>query len=274
VSLLTPEPFGRWQVPTLRQASGPPVLFVHGSADSPAMWRGVMKQVPDHERIALDIPNAVEDSDPPPTLLGSCLERDYEILSDVVDAFDRPALVAHSYGALLALRFALRRRDALSALVLIEPIAFGLIRDAGPVYDAVSQACAFFVDSFDPRNTGPGLGGLVDYWNGPGTWDSFPDPTRARLQKGAMRTRAEVLAGDQDRTRADELEGLHTPTHVILGENTTAAARAVCWQLASNLPNAGLHRIEDAGHQCARTHATPVAAVVNKALGYEVTEPS
>jgi pimeloyl-ACP methyl ester carboxylesterase len=266
MSALTPEPFGAWTVPTRRRGAGRPVLYVHGSADSPLLWRGVMDELDGVESIALDVPNAVEDDDPPPTLLGSCLERDYEILSSVVDAFERPALVAHSYGALLALRFARRRPKALSALMLIEPIAFGLIRDAGGVYDAVQQACAAFLQSFGDRARDEGLRALIDYWNGPGTWDAFPDRIRGRLSANALRTRAEVLTGDQDRTTEADLGRIPTPAAVVLGQSTTVASRAICWQLASGLPDATLHRVDGAGHSPARSHPAVVAEHVRALL--------
>jgi pimeloyl-ACP methyl ester carboxylesterase len=42
-------------------------------------------------------------------------------------------LVGHSYGGAVALRFATQYPERLRSLVLIEPVAFHLLRDEGPI---------------------------------------------------------------------------------------------------------------------------------------------
>lgn len=99
---------------------GPPVVLVHGLGASARWWRGTAAALEGDHRVIVPelpgfgygvrtprfhLPEAVD-------LLGRLIER---------LGLDRPAVVGHSLGALVALGLAAARPDLLSRLVLISP---------------------------------------------------------------------------------------------------------------------------------------------------------
>ena len=124
----------RWQVGAIEAGRGVPMVFLHGSADSAVAWKAVLKRmVSEHRVFALDFGSTTPLDGPDGR---GRLEADRDLLRSVLTALDEPAhVVAHSYGALLAIRFALDDASRLRSLCLTEPIAFGLLRDESGRHD-------------------------------------------------------------------------------------------------------------------------------------------
>ena len=191
------------------------------------------------------------------------LELDRPWLSGLVDELAPVAVVGHSYGGLLALRAALSG-DLACPLALIEPIAFGLLygQTQGLGIEALN---AQFFGALDRGEHERGLRGLVQYWNGDGSWDALPSGAITRLLAGVSHTTAEVLSGREDRTARASLAKLAGRFLVMAGERTTPESLAVCGELADGL-RVPLQIIDGAGHQAPRTHGHLVGAVIREWL--------
>lgn len=113
-----------------RWGEGPPVLLVHGSVLNGEMtWA---QQRPLADRWGLVVPDRRGYSPNPP------VEReDFAVdAGDIAEMLgDGMHLVGHSYGGVIALLAAAQRPDAVRSLTVIEPPAFGLVRD-DPVVEA------------------------------------------------------------------------------------------------------------------------------------------
>jgi pimeloyl-ACP methyl ester carboxylesterase len=238
----------------------PHAVLLHGSADSPAAWRGVAAALaPDFAASAPALP-------PYPGALGSqALDHDLDWLDGVMAATGARVLAGHSYGALLALRWALRHPGRLDALVLAEPIAWGVLHENGakPAVVAELERC---VETFRGGEFEAAMDWLVDYWNGAGYWRGLPERVRVGLLAGAARTAAEVASGGGDRTSALELAALKVPTWLLAGAATTAESLAASRALAAAIPNATLRTIDGAGHQFLRSHPGVFADAVRDAV--------
>lgn len=103
--------------------SGPRLVLVHGSV-APG-WATWARQRPLAERFTLVVP--VRGGYPPNPPLAAI---DFEQQADELAALLVPGdhVVAHSYGAVVALLAAARRPDALRSLVVVEPAAFAVAR--------------------------------------------------------------------------------------------------------------------------------------------------
>jgi pimeloyl-ACP methyl ester carboxylesterase len=241
------------------------VLLLHGSADSEGCWRDVMASLADGVRLVAPSLVAARGRPEPGA---AAIDRDLEWLAALVAHTAPIAVVGHSYGALLALRAALSGVP-LGGLGLLEPIAFGLLRESGDAAGVDTLNARFFgaIAGGAPEE---GLRWLVEYWNGPGSWGALPAGARARLHEGLEHTVAEVRSGREDRTRRAELEVLAArlpgPALVMAGERTTDESLAVCALLGDGL---GVERrlVAGAGHQAPRTHGGAVAAAIKSWLG-------
>src|SRR5678815_3274742 len=96
--------------------NGPGVVLLHGSADSPLAWDGVAAR------------SRVYAPALPPLAGGLALQADLPWLDALMTETGARVLAGHSYGALLALRYALRHPGRLDRLVIAEPIAWGMGR--------------------------------------------------------------------------------------------------------------------------------------------------
>jgi len=231
-----------------------PLLLLHGSADTPRCWSGVIAALdPAIDVCAPALP-------PAPAGGGAALEQDLQWLHEQVRGLGGTVdLVGHSYGALLGLRYALERPAAVRRLGLCEPIAFNLL-DGTPAKEGIDG----LNESFFGRLQGEpeqALAGLVDYWNGTGAFAAVSAAARDRLMAALARTASEVASGRDDQTTPDELRSLAMPCFVLAGEHTTAEALAVCRSIADAV-GAPYRIVRGAGHQAPRTHPADVAEAI------------
>lgn len=243
----------------MTQPRKPAVLLVHGSADSPAAWQAVRPLLePELEVHAPALPPLGAQADP--TI--AALDIDLPWLSQHMAQTGARILVAHSYGALAALHWALAHPGDLDALVLAEPICWGLIRGQGS--QAVLGELDRCVELFEAGDAEPAMQWLVDYWNGPGFWQSLPERIRRGLLHMAPRTAAEVRSGSQDRTAPADLQRLPQRTRLLCATGTTAESLAVQTAFAAVRPDMRLAWAQGGNHQFLRSHAELVARVIRE----------
>jgi len=251
---------GARNVPALVLGEGPVVLLLHGSADSEGAWRSAMGHMGNaHQFIA---PSLVGARGEAPDGL-SALELDLPWLGALVGGLAPVAVVAHSYGGLLALQSGVAG-TLTCPLALIEPIAFGLVYEQHSGRGLKRLNTQFF-DALAVGEPERALRGLVQYWNGEGSWDALPPAAARRLLARMSHTVAEVLSGREDRTRRGALAALNSASMVLAGERTTTESLAVCGELASGL-GVSVEVVQGAGHQAPRTHGHLVGAAVREWL--------
>ena len=236
--------------------SGPGIVLLHGSADTPLAWQAVAELLTARFRVwAPALPRQAD---------GLAIDSDLPWLDALMARSGARVLAGHSYGALLALRWALARPEpgpgAIDRLILAEPIAWGMGRHLPAFAPRMAELEERCLSRFAAGEIEPAMEWLVDYWNGAGFWARLPDKVRDALLAGAPRTGAEVASGAADRTSAAELAALPVATHVLAGAASTPESLAVARRIADALPRAGLHVLAGAGHQFLRTHPDEVAA--------------
>ncbi len=239
---------------------GPAVVLIHGSADKPTTWLPVMQTLAGQFHLfAPGLPPIA----PEEVAAGKlALDLDLPWLDDVLTSTGARILAAHSYGALLALRWALAHPGRLDRLVLIEPICWGMVADAGTAHQRLGELRDFCLHAFARGEVEPAMHWLVDYWNGQGFFAGLPERVRAGLLSLYGRTWAEVASGGGDQTHAAEVCTLTTDVRLLAGEHTTAESLAVMRALAAALPRAPLQVLQGATHQCLKSHAAQVAAAI------------
>jgi len=119
-----PSPFGTTWVNTCGPVDGPPVILVPGQRATSTVWFNNVGELSRRHRVlAIDIlgdaGRSVAAADTPVRSRDDLLAW----FGGIVDHFtlDAPAVVAHSYGAMIALAYALAHPDRLSKLVLVDP---------------------------------------------------------------------------------------------------------------------------------------------------------
>jgi pimeloyl-ACP methyl ester carboxylesterase len=265
----------RQRIEYLEQGDGTPVVLLHSTGASSAQWRRLAAELSDRFRVLA------------PDLCGYggsgtwqgegeiSLAAEAAAVAALVERRDEPVhLVGHSFGGAVALRFVQERPELVRSLVLIEPVAFHLLR-AGDAMDgqalaeisAVADGVARAVACGDYQG---GFGRFVDYWSGNGAWAALPADKRAAMAQRVGKVALDFWSALNDPARLGDLVGLDVPTLVIRGGASPLPVRRIAWHLGRTLPQARLETIEDAGHMAPLTHAADVNALVARHLERQV----
>ena len=240
-------------------AGNPPVLGVHGFAADMSVWMLLEPALGTQVSLTLiDLPahGASAAMVPEGGLSGFAAH-----LAGVMDISSPSSvwILAHSFGAAVALRAAALRRAQVAGLILIAPAGLGT-----PVNpDFVAELCA----APDARVTRTILGQmlarptLVTPAMAEGVFAQVQDPRRG----AALRQVADMLPG-LDAALAPDLPHLaDLPIHVIRGALDPIIAPDN--PLPASLAMAKLHMIENAGHLPQLEAPRPTLAAIRAAIG-------
>jgi pimeloyl-ACP methyl ester carboxylesterase len=240
------------------------VLFIHSTGTGPFLWAGV--------------PDAAIGSRPKllPSNIGyppgpfiergrtvTAIDDAAHVLRTVPAGDGRIHVVAHSYGALVALHALASLGDRVASLFLFEPVVFGgLVRatDAEPA--AVEQGRSFaehpwFLTDEEKGGRAEWLEMFVDYWNRPGSWSKMPEPMRELSLGLGWKMFQEVRACFFDETPIESWS-VPTATTIAFGDRTTVASRAMSQTFARSRSNVRLVEVAGVGHMAPLTHAGKV----------------
>lgn len=162
-------------------------------------------------------------------------------------------LVAHSWGATIALEMARTRLVDVQSLWLYEPVLFGSLvadeaaLDADTATDLRLVVQGFRETSRDLGGTEPWLRAFIDYWNGPGAWDAMSEKAREAMRRVGWKMSQEVRATFED-VAPFEAYRVDVPLTLVTGGRSQRPARAMSRQLAKVNPQAQLHEIEGLAH--------------------------
>lgn len=172
-------------------------------------------------------------------------------------------VVGHSYGGLLALLLARSRPQDVLSIAVYDPVAFGVLfaaDDREGLADLERVGHVLLDDT---------IGGseawwhtFTDYWNGPGTWDALPEPSRASFLKVGRKVFYEVRSLLSERSPAASFSVIQAPALLMHGERTPLAAQRVLHLLDDALPHSQLREFPSAGHMGPITHAEDVNELI------------
>jgi pimeloyl-ACP methyl ester carboxylesterase len=252
------------------QGYGATVVCLHSSTASHGQWRGLVGQLADHwQTMAIDL-HGHGRSPGWPAIMPNTL--DVEALA-VIDAVRHagPApegvhLVAHSYGAAVALQVALMQPLWVRSLTLYEPVAFGVHHAMSPgdaaltEIEATARTVAIAVEAGDLEGASRKF---VDYWGGAGSWDAMGAPQREAVRARIATIPRHFEALFAARWAARPLGSLTMPTLLMHGSQTRTPARRVADLIAAaDLPRLRRHEVANAGHLGPMTHETQVNAAI------------
>jgi pimeloyl-ACP methyl ester carboxylesterase len=259
-----PRPILRSSV--LAAGTGTPVLLLHGSASTGTMWTPVINALKSRFRVLAPDLIGYGRTDPWPDGLDFGLDDEIALLEPLIA--NAPAhVVAHSYGAVVALQLARARRVALRSLTLIEPVDFHVLRLAGDE-QAWSEIHGFgerYMTRMAAGDTETALREFVGFWSGAGAWDAMEEPARAQLRRIAPKLMLDFRATFAD-PGPDPWSDIHVPVRLIAGDLSPLPIRRIAARLARRLPSAKLQIIGAADHFLPMTHHELLAKLLLQQL--------
>ena len=233
--------------------SAPPLVLLHGLAERRQAFGWLTPLLAPHLRLAaIDLPG-FGGSPPLPGGgfdLGAVCERVEAAIAEL--GLERPALLGHSLGGGVAVRYAAERPGALRALTLIAPgglIATGAVRPSWrrPRLHAVTRRVLRAAIPVIAASSGLRERALARFVGDP----SKLDATLAReLLMGAAQGRSTPAAGIEIvyAGLSDRLDALTLPTLVIWGERDRRVSPRYAEMLRDALPDSRILLLPRAGH--------------------------
>jgi pimeloyl-ACP methyl ester carboxylesterase len=254
---------GRYRLPYFSWGKGPPLLFIHGLADSRWSFLLPIARLAEHFRcIAYDLPNGYDDGARLRSYQHETLVDDVWALLDHL-GIERSYVLGASFGATIALRALRRRPDRLPRAVLQGGMAYRPLRRA--------ERWLAWLARFLPGPTAriPKREKILDLIHRerfarqpPEVWRAFVTWTGA-ARLAAMGHQARWLHGLDLR---DELPDIRQPVLLICGDHDTVVPAGHTEMLQNGLPSAGVVVLEGCGHLPAYTHPEAFAEVVRQFL--------
>jgi pimeloyl-ACP methyl ester carboxylesterase len=223
--------------------SGSPVVLLHGTPSAPADFAPLIAALEPHRRVLVahlpgygrTPPDATPDS-----FAGVARRMERRLLDLGVTSAD---IVAFSGGAYKAVEMALRRRIAVSRMVLLAPVV-GLDEEDRGAYRNI--AAAVRSGAFDPRPT------WLDRMASPGLRSRDADGAERILRwldAAPLSTILDELVALSDAPDLrPKLATLTADVLVCSGSADAAVAPARAEDVARRIPHARFERIEGAGH--------------------------
>src|SRR5262245_54773955 len=204
-----------------------PIVMLHGSGNSGAMWRRVADALPNRRTIAPDLIGYGAAPGWPP-----------DPVFDVTDEIDAIAgslpkrgaafhLLGYSYGGGVALALALNAPRRVRSLTLIEPVFPHGLRYGGE-RAAYAQFCRLrdeFVAMTARGHRTAAMGWFVDFWTGDGAFDALSDAARAATLKCADKIMLDFQSAFSNDPGTARLAALDMPVALICGDRSPEQMR-------------------------------------------------
>lgn len=190
-------------------------------------------------------------------------------IEDAVAAASTLHLVAHSYGAAVALQIARKHSARVLSLALYEPAIWGTLVALAPGDPGTLEIEAVRDDTSRLVQRGAleaAAERFIDYWAGAGAWAATPSERRPRLVATVRSLREGWHAAFSEPLSAAALRALDMPCLLMTGSRTTAAARRALRLLRETLPRAQVTEFEGLGHLGPITHPERVDDAVEAFL--------
>jgi pimeloyl-ACP methyl ester carboxylesterase len=244
------------------QGTGPTIVFVPGSWATGAAWSHVIEALDHRFRTVTTSLPGYGGTRESRTTDDCSINRSSEVVETAIRRAGGPVhLVGHSYGALVCLDIALCGLMPLMSLTLIEPVAFGLLRQAGELslYDEFARTADDYVRLFEAGEK-EAARRMVDYLDGQGRFAALPPRIRDQIIDRTPSHILDLRSGFDPTALA--LGNILLPTRVVSGERTRPGLQKCAHILSRAMANASLHTIPGARHSIPVTHATELAGLI------------
>jgi pimeloyl-ACP methyl ester carboxylesterase len=240
------------QVDFLEAGSGPLVMLVHSSVSGARQWRGLMDDLKSHFHVRAVNLFGYGKTPPWPAETRQSLTDQARLVEAALPAgADEICLVGHSFGGAVAMKVAARLSGRVAKLVLLEPIPFQLLAQAG-CKDAFAEAmnlCNIVRKYGAVGEWSMAAEKFADYWTGAGTWREMSPERRLAFSEALKPNLFEWDAVMDDTTPVEEWAAL-LPRATLLAFDSAGVlpTREIAAILRRSCPSWTFAEVRGAGH--------------------------
>jgi pimeloyl-ACP methyl ester carboxylesterase len=246
VSVMAPDAPGY-----LAAGAGTPVVMLHASLSSKSQWTGLAQRLASRYRvIALDL-FGYGDNPLPVRRSTFTVDDEVRLVSDRVDqlvpSHVRVHVVGHSYGGLVALRWAQCRSDRVASVAVYEPVVFRMLDDDDTALAGAKRLAERISRLVAAAHRHEAARTFVDFWSGEGTYASLSLRAQASIARRVDKLPLDFQAAACWPLARHDLREIITPTLLLTGTRSPAVVQRVHALLARTLPNRWVGSF-DSGH--------------------------
>ena len=241
--------------------AGMPVVMLHSSLASKSQWTALGERLGTRFRvIALDL-CGYGDNELPPARSTFTLDDEVRLVIERLDGLVEPReavhVIGHSYGGLVALRFAQRFRERVASLALYEPVAFCMLDGEDPARVNVTRLGEKVLRLVLMGYRRDAARTFVDFWSGDGTYASLALPVQVSIARRVDKLPLDFRAASSWPLAPTDLRAIVAPTLLLGGTRSPTVVQRIRARLAEALPNCRTASF-DAGHMGPVTDAPRV----------------
>ena len=236
--------------PAADPVPGATVVMLHSSLASKSQWTALAGRLAPRLRVVACDLHGYGDNPMPPPSVAFTLDDEVRLVARQVSRIagaGRLHLVGHSYGALVALRFAQVHGGRVDSLVLYEPVALRMLSGDDEAFRDVKRMAERATSLVGAGRNHDAAQAFVDFWNGSGYFESLPMPARSAIARRVAKVPLDFAAAMRWKPREAELRAIAAPVLLLAGRDSPQATRSICTALASALPRCEIEHCE-AGH--------------------------
>ncbi|WP_076998197.1 alpha/beta fold hydrolase [Variovorax sp. KK3] len=238
------------------------LLCVHGSATVGRFWAPLFEAIPVHLDVAMPDRLGCSRGECWPVGAPASFEAEARHLEPYLHAHPEGVhLLAHSYGAAVAMEIALRWPHRVRTLTMYEPSRFAVLfhrEDAVDERDQIVSVGRMLISWVVAGRWRDAASMFVDYWSGPGSFQSLDERRQQVIVSNMPKVAAEFEAAFGDTTPTARFAQLDMPVRLLCGSASPAPVRRIVAILADILPNADVVELPGLGHMGPMTHAARV----------------
>jgi pimeloyl-ACP methyl ester carboxylesterase len=244
--------------------AGPTLVLVPGSCSTGAAWRPTIAALNGQFRcVTTSLPGYGRTAERRPAGDAS-IGYLAEALESVIRAAGEPVhLVGHSFGGLVSLSVALRKRVRLASIAMLEPPGIELLLESGEHehYRAFGRMAEAYVAAFSGGERGA-IAAMIDFYGGAGTFASWPQRVRDYAVATTPVNITDWASAYGFALSAKVLSAVDIPALVVCGEESHPAMRRLCSLIGACIGHARLATVEGAAHFMIASHASEVTRLV------------
>jgi pimeloyl-ACP methyl ester carboxylesterase len=237
-----------------RDGEGPQILLLHGIPTNRGLWRDVAPLLIESgfEVLAIDLLGYGDSDKPLQADLG--IKAQAELLSRALPrlGWQRGMVVGHDIGGGITQLLAIDHPDLISAMVLVDTIAYdsfpepGIARLKDPVWDGIFGDPNFNLTKGFAKALQTGI--VNPDHRTAHLVERYERPFRGVEGRLAYLRAARALRTEELSDRMAEIERSTVPTLILWGDQDAFQDPALGKRLASTMPHARFEAIENAGH--------------------------